>query len=119
MWKPNYKRVPKVIMVLGFPVKIYDNGGKTFDRYTAVYCHSFTRTPSTRVTGAFDGYDYRGMSDDPFHPQGYGLYGEGITPGLHLGKRINFKDLPVRCRECVKDDVKYFKKQMKKHGVKL
>lgn len=119
VWKPDYSKVPKVIRVLGFPIKIYDNGGKTFDQYTVVYCHKFTKTPIPGWPEKFDGYDFRGMSDNPFHPQGYGLYGEGVTPGIHLGKRINFKDLPVRCRECVKMDIKYFKKQMKKYGVKL
>jgi hypothetical protein len=50
---------------------IYDNGGKTFDRYTVFY-----REP---ITG--DAYHnmwlgYRGMSEHPFDPQGFGIYSE-------------------------------------------
>jgi len=64
---------------------VYDNGGKTADRYTIF----------------LDGSVY-GMDNHPFHPQGFGQYvgeaSELAPPGPHLGKKISVKKLP--------DDVK-------------
>jgi len=119
MWKPNYSKVPKVQKVYNYPLKIYDNGGKSWDRYTVVYVHRDNRTPYTYSKTVFSGYDGVCMSENPTHPQGCGSYQEGIEPGLHLGKRILFKDLPKRCRDLVKSDIRDMKKSMKKRGIKL
>lgn len=83
-------------------VRIYDNGGETFDRFTVVY--------SGRYRARGDDFFYRGMSlrPGPTHPQGYGMSGESpklldaqgstwppaIGRSCHLGKRIPFSDLP-------------------------
>jgi hypothetical protein len=91
-------------------VAIYDSGPNKFaDRYTVVYgaplwnvdyvlanveCH---RDP--RLVPA------RGMSDNPFHPQGVGLFCEVIR-GPHLGRKIKWADLPERCKQCVIQDGK-------------
>lgn len=72
---------------------IYDNGGKTFDRFTVYYFKDG------------DYYFGRGMSEDPTHPQGFGQCCHGQL-GRHNGKRIDFEDLPVKCQEVVKQDVK-------------
>jgi hypothetical protein len=77
-------------------VRIYDNGGKTFDRYTAVYLDFPER----------DGLSYvaRGMSENPSHPQGFGQFCTAM-PGRHLGKRIKLDDLPPDCKILVLSDI--------------
>ena len=76
-------------------VRLYDNGGKTFDRYTAVYMNE----PEGRGV-----YGARGMSEDPFHPMGFGQYCTAM-PGRHLGKRIAFEALPKDCQRLVMQDM--------------
>jgi hypothetical protein len=76
-------------------IRIYDNGGKTFDRYTAVYM------------GWPEGcglYAARGMSEHPFHPQGFGQFCAAM-PGRHLGKRIAFAELPTDCQRLIQSDL--------------
>ncbi len=72
----------------------YDNGGKTFDRYTVIYL-DFKRG---------DLYESVGMSDNPFHPQGFCQHDEAKR-GRHLGKRISFYDLPADCQKAVINDL--------------
>jgi hypothetical protein len=76
-------------------VRIYDNGGKTADRYTAVYIAQ----PLGRGL-----YDSVGMCENPFHPQGIGQHSSAM-PGGHLGKRIDFEALPADCQALVKRDL--------------
>lgn len=76
-------------------VKIYDNGGKSFDRYTAVYM----QFPEGRGL-----YAARGMSERPYHPQGFGQYCTAM-PGRHLGRRIAFDALPPDCQRLVLSDL--------------
>lgn len=78
-------------------VRIYDNGGKSFDRYTAVYMFEPETRPNT--------FGARGMSKHPFSPQGFGCY-VSATPGRHLGKRIEFSDLPIDCQKLVLQDLR-------------
>lgn len=74
---------------------IYDNGGKTFDRYTVYY----------NDAGAKPGYyQYVGMSEHPFAPNGFGQHGEGML-GAHNGKKISFATLPQDCKRLVKRDL--------------
>jgi hypothetical protein len=76
-------------------IRIYDNGGKTFDRFTVIYM------------GEPEGnglYGARGMSEHPSHPQGFGQYCQAM-PGRHLGKRIAFDELPLDCRRLVLSDI--------------
>lgn len=49
---------------------IYDNGGKTFDRYTVFYRQVI---PGPRGEPWLS---YRGMSEHPFSPQGFGVSAE-------------------------------------------
>ncbi len=61
----------------GHRVRIYDNGGKTWDRFTVI----FETLPRER-----DGcYQARGMSENPYH--GFGQWC-AARPGRHLGRRI-------------------------------
>lgn len=77
-------------------VRIYDNGGKTADRYTAVYMDEPERQKGL--------YACVGMDDRPFSPQGFGQHGVAM-PGAHLGKRIDFADLPKDCQRLVRQDL--------------
>lgn len=81
-------------------LRLYDNGGDTFDRYTAV----FTGRYRHKTAGDFV---YIGMSTHPFHPQGYGQHGASNRPidrprYAHLGKRIPWDQLPPDCQRCVR-----------------
>jgi hypothetical protein len=77
-------------------VRIYDNGGKTLDRYTAVYMDEPENRPGT--------FSARAMSRDPFHPQGFGCSTTAM-PGRHLGKRIKFNECPPDVRELILQDL--------------
>lgn len=73
----------------GTELRVYDNGGKTFDRYTII-----------PPRYAKDSRERNGMwfaigaSENPFHPQGFGMH-VAAEPGTHLGKRIHWDSLPV------------------------
>lgn len=86
--------------IKGHPIRCYDNGGKTFDRFTVVYMDE----PTSCTNHRFGLYAARGMSENPYHPQGFGQYGEARI-GKHLGKRISFKALPKECRQAVLQDI--------------
>lgn len=75
-------------------VRIYDNGGKTWDRYTAV----FMMLPEYKAGE----YAAVGMSEDPFY--GFGQHCTAV-PGRHLGKRIKFEQLPVDCQRLILQDL--------------
>ena len=72
---------------------IYDNGGKSFDRYIVIY----TDYSRGGIQPA------RGMSEHPFHPQGFGQMTEAMR-GSHLGKLIIWADLPPDCQRLVIQD---------------
>ena len=61
--------------------RIYDNGGKTIDRYTIIIGNSFYA-----------------MGDDATSPQGFnqycGEFADGYKEGRHLGQRVTLKSLP-------------------------
>lgn len=97
------------LIPLGVPryIRIWDNGGSekengTFDRYTVVFHKKSFRDDR----GAY--FMYIGMSENPFHPQGFGQHGEIEDPkgGRHLGKRIKFDQLPPDCQSLVLSDYK-------------
>lgn len=73
-------------------LRIYDNGGKTFDRYTVVFLDRPERTP-----GLFEAL---AASIYPFHPQGFGQH-VTAAPGRHLGRRVRFESLPEDVRRFV------------------
>lgn len=78
---------------------IYDNDGKTADRFTVVY-------------DSFEGYQTNGkklwycvsMDGSPFHPQGIGMHCTTLL-GRHLGKKITFEQLPIDCQKLVFQDL--------------
>ena len=86
-------------------VRVYDNGGESFDRYTVYFmdraAHGFT-PEYIRKTGR-DFYPLLGMSGDPFWPQGFCQHSDGKL-GKHNGKRIAFASLPLDCQQAVMQD---------------
>jgi len=65
-------------------IRIYDNGGKTADRFTAVFMDQPEK--------GFNTFAALGFDERPFHPQGFGQHTSAM-PGRHLGRRIKFQDL--------------------------
>ena len=78
---------------------IYDNGGKTADRYTVVY-------DPYEVEGGLI-FPYLGMSAEPSHPQGFGQHGElTFRYTREPGERtIDFAELPKDCQKAVTQDL--------------
>ncbi len=77
-------------------IRCYDNGGKTFDRYTVVYMNQPERERGL--------YAAIGASEEPFHPMGFGQHCTAM-PGRHLGRRIAFEDLPQDVQKMVRMDL--------------
>lgn len=80
---------------------IYDNGGETFDRYTVVYdneWHIKTGHEEDKL------YECLSMSENPTHPQGVGQH-SSCQNGDHLGKKITFEELPLKCKEVVNKEL--------------
>jgi len=71
---------------------VYDNQGKSLDRYTVVL-HEFADIEKH--------YTCLAMSSHPTHPQGFGQH-SSCRMGKHMGRRINFIDLPTECQIAVK-----------------
>ena len=83
-------------IIHGQPIRVYDNGGRTYDRYTVVYIAKPER--QARLFASV------GMSKNPFHPQGFGQHCTAM-PGKHLGRRILFSALPDDCQKLVNQDL--------------
>jgi len=84
-----FKEASDKLEVIG----VYDNGGKTADRYTVVY---------NQKSGGM--HECLGMSENPSHPQGFGQHST-CQLGSHLGKKIKLTDLPEACQKVVKQDL--------------
>ncbi len=105
--QPRAKRVPLCKKNIAIGVRCYDNGGPeapggTVDRFTVVYTGRYRRYTGGEQL-------YVGMDAHPFHPQGFGQHGASRTaidmPAYsHLGKRIEFADLPQDCKLLVLRD---------------
>lgn len=105
----------EVLLPSGVPrwIRIYDNGGKTFDRFTVVFTGRYGHKTEGETWVV-------GMSTKPFHPQGFGQHGGylnridvnkwGFAPAIgrsnYLGKRILFGDLPPDCQKLILSDYK-------------
>jgi hypothetical protein len=73
----------------GTVLRCYDNGGKTWDRYTIVPPR-WAKDEREHAPGTFMAI---AASEHPFHPQGFGQH-TAAMPGAHLGKRVCWSGLP-------------------------
>lgn len=81
----------------GTELRVYDNGGETFDRYTIIpprYAKGYKERSGL--------WEAIAASEHPFHPQGFGMH-VAAGAGSHLGKRVHWDDVPT--------DVKKFAEQ--------
>jgi hypothetical protein len=74
-------------------VWLYDDGGVTAERYTAV----FTGLSSLKTPGE---YNYLRRGDDPL-ASGHHTFHRGRPPYGELGREISFKDLPEDCQRLI------------------
>ena len=82
-------------------LRVYDNGGESFDRYTVLRL-DWAESRSYHLGGCVMAI---GMSENPTHPQGFGQH-TSARDGSHLGKRIAFRDLPTSCQKVAKHFLK-------------
>ena len=81
--------------------RIYDTGyAGPFDRYTIAF-------KGYSLAGGGMVYPYLASSDNPFHPQGFGQYGESsiFLTGRHLGKRVRFEDIPLAVQRFIENNI--------------
>lgn len=84
-------------------IRIYDNGGRTIDRYTAVFINRVHK----RLYNGFGKpliieYEALGFSANPYH--GIGMHITAMR-GRHLGKVIKLEDLPTQAQQFVKENM--------------
>ncbi len=83
---------------------IYDNGGATFDRYTVFY------KPLVPINYHDGWIGYRGMSEDPYAPNGFGIYSEMKAWEVAEYRRrvyrhsCKWSDLPEQVKKSVRND---------------
>lgn len=83
---------------------IYDNGGKSFDRFTVFY------KPVEPLKDLRGWIGYRGMSERPSSPQGFGIYDEmeayKVAQYRMRVYRESFRwsELPEEVKRVVRDD---------------
>jgi len=101
-------------------IRVYDNDGRTADRYTVVFTGNYNNKGSFNPNWQGNSYLYIGMSAYPYHPQGFCCHAEteeiidvnksGWAPAIgrenHLGKRITFDSLSDDCKRVVIEDYK-------------
>jgi len=74
---------------------IYDNEGKSFDRYTVV------------LDQRENGYNWcLCLSHNPTSIQGFSQFGECIDGDILLGKKINLEDLPKEIQNHIAKRIK-------------
>lgn len=89
---------------------IYDNGSKTFDRYTVFY------KPTEPLKDMRGWIGYRGMSEDPFAPNGFGIYDEMEAYKVaRYRERVyresaKWSELPEQVKKSVRQDCADFQK---------
>jgi hypothetical protein len=98
---------------------IYDNGGKTFDRYTVFY------KPTEPLKDIYAPIGYRGMSEHPSDPQGFGQYGEMAAWEAREYRSSIYRDsckwtdLPEDVQRCVRNDCSDLEVQAAGYAVEL
>lgn len=81
---------------------LYDNGGKSADRYTVLYVGLSVDAKGTVWMGG------RAMNAHPMHPQGIGLYFEcpvhELTAWRLREKKVRWTALPDDVKKCIRLD---------------
>lgn len=77
-------------------IRIYDNGGQSIDRYTAI---DMTRPEGPGMYSGHLLYAAVGFSEEPFLEFGQHV---SAMPGRHLGKRIDIDTLPEPAQRFVR-----------------
>lgn len=83
----------KTIDRYGCLLRVYDNGGRTCDRFTIIPPRS-----ALQYRDSPGNWQAIGASENPFSPQGFGMH-VNARPGLHLGKRVHWKTLPTQVQK--------------------
>src|SRR5437868_4670533 len=80
-------------------IAVFDNGGKSIDRYTVVFLQQPERSVNTFAALA--------MSNNPTHPQGFCQHTTAMLGRTwkHLGKRITLSGLPWDCQSIVRAEL--------------
>lgn len=78
-----------------YVLAVFDNKGKTADRYTVMFGGSLWAPDMGR--NVF----YLGMSDAPTHPQGFSMWGECPASWRPHHEQIRWLDLPEHIRNHV------------------
>jgi hypothetical protein len=82
---------------------IYDNRGKTADRYTVIYKEVITAHDGTKWIGM------RHMSENPTHPQGVGMFAEervhDVAAMRYRMRACTWSSLPDKVKDCVRRDL--------------
>lgn len=90
-------------------VLIFDNGGKTADRFTV--CFPWDKNPQAGTIVACVG-----MGETPFAPNGFCQHSNAMV-GEHLGKRINYVDLNNDCAKVIRNELAaYNRAEMQKEN---
>ena len=84
----------KTIDRYGTVLRCYDNGGRSFDRYTILPPHWAVEYKAGRRVGVGTLWAAIGSGEHPFHPQGFGMYVQAVA-GAHLGRRVRWDTLPA------------------------
>jgi len=89
-------------VVNGHKISVWENKN-VIDKYTVVYLDEVDKDLNV---------PYIGMSEHPFHPQGFGQNGEMKIYNVQykgrggcFDKRIKFADLPEDCKKAVMQDL--------------
>lgn len=106
-YKPRRSRARWLEGAPAHVVACYDAGPATGDRYTVLYGAPIWE-PAYPEANWRCGRDprllpARAMSQDPYSPQGIGLFVEALR-GPHLGRKIRWADLPEKCRRLTIQD---------------
>lgn len=92
-----------VVNRYGTILRLYDNGGRSADRYTIVP----PRWASAEYRGHGGLWDCLGCNSEPFHPKGIGMH-SSCQPGPHLGRRIHWGQLPPEVQRAARQSFPEF-----------
>lgn len=93
------QQINEMLGEAGPKVTVYDNGGKTADRYTVIIKRG--KSPEEE--------EWYGMSDNANAPNGFnqfaGTTADGNRKGSHLGKIVKVTSLPSVVQKAIKNRI--------------